>query len=144
MDLPLIGNLISSNQSHMKKVLSSINEIASVPHQNHLSNSIAILGMTYKVDTSAKRRSPGHWLYSELTKEGFNVKYHDPTFDIEPLQEKYDFVPELEDLLLISYLVIIVVPWPIYLNIKKNHLNLRVMELFSFDVLELIGKDRRS
>ena len=78
MDLgtSVIGGVLESNDEQKDYVLTKILESEVLQSVNNLT--ICVLGLTYTVETSTLRRSPGLWLIEELTAKGFNVTAYDP------------------------------------------------------------------
>jgi GDP-mannose 6-dehydrogenase len=77
IDIPLINNIIASNDQHIAHALKLIKK-ANV-------NRVGIVGLTFKADTDDLRESPSVELMQQLHDGGHEVSYYDPNVNPERL-----------------------------------------------------------
>ncbi len=71
VDIPLLGNLLNSNESHVRRAVDTV--IADGRRK------VGIFGLSFKPGTDDLRESPMVELAERLIGKGFDVKIHDPT-----------------------------------------------------------------
>ncbi len=95
---------------------------------------VGFLGLSYKPDTSAVDESPAILLIKELINDGFSIIAYDPAAINNAkliLGEKVRFAHSTLDCIRQSDIIVIIVPWPEFKNIKisdlQRHGNPRVV-----------------
>lgn len=96
LDLPLLGNVLGSNQCHVERAARLIESLGE--------RRIGLLGLAFKPDTDDVRESPSLRLAQILIRDGYDLRIYDPNVDREGLVGvNRDFlveaVPQISDIL---------------------------------------------
>jgi UDPglucose 6-dehydrogenase len=119
----------------------------------------AVLGLTYKPDTSTLRRSASLEIIGDMAGEGMIIAAHDPKADREELAERRDFqfAEDVYEAVEGADALVLITPWPEYKSLDfarvrrlmsrpmvidtANLLDARSMERLGFTYLD-IGRGR--
>lgn len=85
-DFQMVRAAVSANESHINRVTVRIAELASLSG----SNTVAVLGLTFKPDTGDRRHSVAIEVASRLVAQGFQIRAYDPTVT-SPQPDLVDF-----------------------------------------------------
>lgn len=110
---------------------------------------VAVLGLTYKAETSTLRRSAALEVIGDLVRAGSEVHAHDPRADHEELrsQSGFRFHDDPLDAVSRADAVVLMTPWPSYRELDFAELRRRMTGtylldtagLWSADALEALG-----
>jgi UDPglucose 6-dehydrogenase len=80
---------------------------------------IAVLGLTYKPDTSTLRRSAALEIIGDLVAAGADIRAHDPKADRAEVaaHKEFTFFEDVYDALKNSVALVLITPWPDYKQI---------------------------
>jgi len=112
IDTKLLDGAWSANQSQNKIVVQTLKRI----HGDLKGRKIAVLGLTYKPDTSTLRRSAALDVIADLGQAGAVVTAHDPKADRDELKEYSGFTvfDEVQDAIKDSEALVLMTPWADY------------------------------
>lgn len=117
----LLDGAWSSNQSQNQIVAHMLRRVLG---GSLTQKTIAVLGLTYKPDTSTLRRSAALEVIETLEKEGATIRAHDPKADREELKtyrsfsvfdDPYEAATDADALVLMT-------PWPIYRELSPTRI----------------------
>lgn len=97
---------------------------------------IAILGLTYKAETSTLRRSLSIEIIKKLTLLGYKVTSYDPKADREELKKypSINFSESLNDVFKNADLILAITPWKDFLNLDFAAIRKLVKHNYFFDI----------
>lgn len=136
-----------SNKSQNKIIIKKLGRIfGSLKGLN-----IAVLGLTYKPDTSTLRRSAALEIISDMVSNGINVKAHDPKADRNEIANhpEFEFFDDTYECIKNASALIIITGWKEYKNldfvkIRDNMAIPKIIDVNNFldeDKLKEIGFD---
>jgi len=105
---------------------------------------IAVLGLTYKPDTSTLRRSAAMEVIADLIQAGASVGGHDPRVDREELKTHTGFAFHEDPLAAVSgaEALILMTPWKDYRDLDFHEVKLRMAGAYVLDTAGLWDADR--
>lgn len=105
---------------------------------------VAVLGLTYKADTSTLRRSAAMEIIAELNRAGAIVSAHDPMADRTELQSYsgFAFFEEPAAAVAQAEALVLIIPWNDYRNINFDIIKRRMAKLYVLDTAGIWDADR--
>jgi len=109
----LLDGAWAANQSQNQIVVHTLRRVLG---GNLKGKVIAVLGLTYKPDTSTLRRSAALEVIGSLEKEGAEIKAHDPKADREELKQFKSFkvFDDIYEAIRGADALVLMTPWPVY------------------------------
>ena len=146
LDSLLLDGLIKANDNQNKLVLRKLRKIfGSVKGLR-----IAVMGLTYKPNTSTLRRSAALEIINDIIQEGASVSCHDPKADRDELKNYTDFkfFDDPYKTVVNASALVLITPWDDYKNLDFERIRKKMTEnavivdtsnLWDGDYLEGLG-----
>lgn len=140
LDTPLLDGAWQSNVQQnrivLRKLAQALPQLAGAR--------IAILGLTYKADTSTLRRSAAMELIVQLIDAGASVSAHDPRADRDELksQRGFAFFEDPMDALTGADALVLMTPWNEYRELDPDRARRRMSSPYVLDTAGLWSADR--
>ena len=109
---PLLDGIMESNGRQNRLVLRKLKKVfgdlKGVP--------AAVLGLTYKPDTSTLRRSAALEIIADLVREGMQIRAHDPKADRTEIAThgEFQFFEDVYEAIAGAEALVLITPWPEY------------------------------
>ncbi len=129
----LLKGIWKSNKNQNLQPIKIINQVFK---QTPINKKVAILGLTYKADTSTLRRSLSIDIIKKLTVLGYKVSSYDPKADRKELKKhpSANFSESLNDVFKNADLILAITPWKDFLNLDFAAIRKLVKNNYFFDI----------
>ena len=117
-ELPIINNILVSNQMHKEYLADFIVKIA----QKYNQNNIGILGVTFKANTDDMRDSASLTILPMLKSKGLNAIIYDPAYTNSKPKEldNFNFVNNLQGVLDSTKIIVVLTEWSEFKGLNFN------------------------
>jgi len=135
---PLLDGIWTANEKQNKIIVRKLKQ-----HYASLSGKkIAVLGLTYKPETSTLRRSAALEVISMLKKEGAIIQAHDPKADRKEVKKykQFTFFEDVYAALKGADACVVITPWKEYKNIDFKKMKKSMNEAFFIDPNNMFEK----
>lgn len=130
IETKLLDGAWAANQSQNQIVVHTLKRVLG---GNLKGKVVAVLGLTYKPDTSTLRRSAALEVIEALEKEGALIHAHDPKADREELKQYKSFsvFDDIYEAVRGADALVLMTPWPVY----RDVLPVRVKEVMKGNIV---------
>jgi len=130
IETKLLDGAWATNQSQNQIVVHTLKRVLG---GNLKGKVVAVLGLTYKPDTSTLRRSAALEVIEALEKEGAVIHAHDPKADREELKQYKSFsvFDDIYEAVRGADALVLMTPWPVY----RDVLPVRVKEVMKGNIV---------
>ena len=131
----LLDGAWESNQAQNKIVVQTLARL----FKDLSGKKIAVLGLTYKPDTSTLRRSAALDVIAGLHEAGADIRAHDPKADREEIKQYQGFVcfDDIDETIAGSDALVLMTPWADYRNIDPARVKAKMKGQLVFDTANL-------
>jgi UDPglucose 6-dehydrogenase len=140
LDTPLLDGALKANKEQNRLVIRKLTRRLG----NLRGARVAVLGLTYKPDTSTLRRSSAMEIIADLNKAGAIVSAHDPKADRTELQDYsgFAFFEEPAAAVAQAEALVLMTPWKDYRDLDFDVVKRRMAEPYVIDTAGLWDADR--
>ena len=140
VDTPMLDGVWTSNQQQNRLVLRKLRKKLG----NLAGRRVAVLGLTYKPDTSTLRRSAALEIIGDLAREKISVKAHDPKADRGELKSLsgFAFCEDVYEAVEGAEALVLITPWKEYKALDFDRVKKTMSVPFIIDTANLLDGER--